>query len=161
MEPTAHFRKTALPGIGARYDLDTESGRHLSVVVHQDGRRVLGLHDPEDDDSCRDAAQLDPAESLALAGLLKPDPVRYLHSHVEIDLVTEHIPVTKRSPFAGRVLGATQARTRTGASIVAVLRRTDAVPSPAPDFRFAIGDVLVVVGTREGVDAVAELIAGG
>ncbi|NED85275.1 potassium transporter TrkA, partial [Streptomyces sp. SID11233] len=82
MEPTAHFTKTALPGIGARYDLDTQSGRHLSVVVHQDGRRVLGLHDPEDEDSCRDAAQLDPGESLALAGLLKPDPVRYLRQHV-------------------------------------------------------------------------------
>ncbi|KPC87588.1 potassium transporter TrkA, partial [Streptomyces sp. NRRL WC-3753] len=36
-----------------------------------------------------------------------------------------------------------------------------AVPSPTPDFRFAIGDSLVVVGTREGVDAVAELITGG
>ncbi|KPC94346.1 potassium transporter TrkA, partial [Streptomyces sp. NRRL F-6602] len=79
----------------------------------------------------------------------------------EIDLVTEHIPVTKRSPYAGRTLGDTQARTRTGASIVAVLRRTAAVPSPTPDFRFAIGDSLVVVGTREGVDAVAELITGG
>ena len=44
---------------------------------------------------------------------------------------------------------------------MAVLRRTGAFPSPAPDFRFAIGDTLVVVGTREGVDAVAELIAGG
>ncbi|MCG5120804.1 potassium transporter TrkA, partial [Streptomyces sp. T7(2022)] len=63
--------------------------------------------------------------------------------------------------YAGRTLGDTQARTRTGASIVAVLRRTAAVPSPTPDFRFAIGDSLVVVGTREGVDAVAELITGG
>ncbi|OON77271.1 cation:proton antiporter regulatory subunit [Streptomyces tsukubensis] len=161
MEPTAHFTKTALPGIGTRYDIDTEAGRHLSVVVHQDGRRILAFHDPEDDDNCRDAAPLDPSESLALAELLTPDPVGHLHQHLEIDLVTEHIPVTKRSPFAGRVLGSTQARTRTGASIVAVLRRTDAFPSPTPDFRFAIGDTLVVVGTREGVDAVADLIAGG
>ena len=79
----------------------------------------------------------------------------------EIDLVTEHIPVTARSPYSGRTLGDTQARTRTGASIVAVLRRTAPTPSPAPDFRFATGDTLVVVGTREGVDAVADLIAGG
>ena len=161
MEPTAHVRKTRLPGVGTRYDLRTEGGTHLSVVVRQDGSRVLAFHDPWDDDSCKDAAPLAPHESTALSELLNPDPVGHLHQHIEIDLVTEHIPVTKRSPFAGRTLGATQARTRTGASIVAVLRRTDAIPSPTPDFRFGIGDTLVVVGTREGVDAVAELITGG
>lgn len=161
MEPTAHTRKTPLPGVGTRYDLETEEGSHLSVVVHQDGRRILSFHDPEDDDNCRDSAPLAPHEASALVALLTPGPVDHLHQHMEIDLVTEHIPVTKRSPFAGRTLGATQARSRTGASIVAVLRRTAAVPSPTPDFRFAIGDSLVVVGTREGVDAVAELITGG
>lgn len=161
MEPSTHVGKTSLPGVGTRYDLTTESGRHLSVVVHQDGRRILAFHDPEDDDSCQDSAALTPNEATALSKLLFPDPVAHLHQQLEIDLVTEHIPVTKRSPYAGRTLGATQARTRTGASIVAVLRRTDAFPSPTPDFRFATGDTLVVVGTREGVDAVAALITGG
>lgn len=33
-------------------------------------------------------------------------------------------------------------------------------PSPGPDFRLAIGDILVVVGTREGVDALAAIVAG-
>ncbi|MFD5033090.1 cation:proton antiporter regulatory subunit [Streptomyces sp. NPDC058405] len=161
MEPTAHVSKTALPGVGTRYDLTTDAGKHLSVVVHQDGRRILAFHDPEDDDNCKDTTALAPYEATALSKLLMPDPVGHLHQHLEIDLLTEHIPVTKRSPYVGRTLGATQARTRTGASIVAVLRRTDAFPSPAPDFRFALGDTLVVVGTREGVDAVAELITGG
>ncbi|MEU5838319.1 TrkA C-terminal domain-containing protein [Streptomyces diacarni] len=161
MEPSTHTRKTSLPGVGTRYDLETGAGPHLSVVVRQDGRRILAFHDPEDDDSCKDAATLTPHEATALANLLTDDPVAHLHQQVEIDLVTEHIEVTKRSPYAGRTLGSTQARTRTGASIVAVLRRTAAVPSPTPDFRFAIGDTLVVVGTREGVDAVAELIIGG
>ncbi|MFF3753167.1 cation:proton antiporter regulatory subunit [Streptomyces sp. NPDC002018] len=161
MEPTAHVSKTALPGVGTRYDLNTDAGKHLSIVVHQDGRRILAFHDPEDDDNCMDAASLAPHEATALSKLLLPDPVAHLHQHLEIDLLTEHIPVTKRSPYVGRTLGSTQVRTRTGASIVAVLRRTDAFPSPTPDFRFALGDTLVVVGTREGVDAVAELITGG
>jgi TrkA domain protein len=161
MEPTSHTRKTSLPGVGTRYDLETDAGLHLSVVAHQDGRRILAFHDPEDDDSCKVATALTPHESTALANLLTDDPVAPLRPHVEIDLVTEHVEVTKRSPYAGRTLGSTRARTRTGASIVAILRRTAAVPSPTPDFRFAIGDTLVVVGTREGADAVAELIIGG
>ncbi|MFJ4923715.1 cation:proton antiporter regulatory subunit [Streptomyces sp. NPDC088725] len=161
MEPTAHVSKTPLPGVGTRYDLTTDGGRHISVVVHQDGRRILAFHDPQDDDNCKDATALAPDEATALSKLLMPDPVGHLHQHLEIDLVTEHIPISKRSPYTGRTLGATQARSRTGASIVAVLRRTDAFPSPTPDFRFALGDTLVVVGTREGVDAVAELVNGG
>lgn len=161
MVDAARTRSTALPGVGTRCDLDTESGQHLSVVVHFDGRRTIGFHDPHDDDSCRDTVVLGPQEAAALAQVLAPDSLRTLRQQVEIDLVTERIPVSKHSPYAGRQLADTQARTRTGASIVAVLRRTGAHPSPTPDFRFAIGDVLVVVGTREGVNAVSTLIAGG
>jgi len=161
MDHQAHARRTPLPGVGVRYDLTTDGGKHVSVVAHQDGRRFLALHDPNDDDSCKDTVPLAPSEASALAKVLAPDPVGHLPSEIEIDLVTEKIPITAKSPYSGRTLGATQARTRTGASIVAVLRRTDAVPSPTPDFRFATGDILVVVGTREGVDAVADLIAEG
>ncbi|GAB2646169.1 cation:proton antiporter regulatory subunit [Kribbella swartbergensis] len=161
MDQQAHPTKTTLPGIGTRYDLITEGGKHVSVVVHDDGRRFLGFHDPQDDDNCKDSVPLDPGEAAALAQLLLPAPIDPVRGEIEIDLVTEHIPITAKSPYSGRTLGDTQARSRTGASIVAVLRRTGATPSPAPDFRFATGDTLVVVGTREGVDAVNDLIAGG
>jgi TrkA domain protein len=156
-----HPTRTTVPGIGTRYDLTTDGGKHVSVVVHTDGRRFLGFHDPEDDDSCLGSVPLGPAEASALGQLLIPAPLEPLRGDIEIDLVTEQIPITSRSPYSGRTLGDTQARSRTGASIVAVLRRTGAVPSPTPAFRFATGDTIVVVGTREGVDAVAELITGG
>jgi TrkA domain protein len=161
MDPQAHPTKTTLPGIGTRYDLVTDGGKHVSLVVHNDGRRFLGFHDPSDDDTCQASVPLEQGEAAALAALLVPAPIDPVRGELEIDLVTEHIPITKKSPYAGRTLGDTQARSRTGASIVAVLRRTGATPSPTPDFRFATGDTLVVVGTREGVDAVAELINGG
>ncbi|HWD77616.1 MAG TPA: TrkA C-terminal domain-containing protein, partial [Kribbella sp.] len=137
------------------------SGKHVSVVVHNDGRRFLGFHKPEDDDECQASVPLGVSDAAALAQLLLPERIYPVRSEIEIDLVTEHIPVSARSPYSGRTLGDTQARSRTGASIVAVLRRTGATPSPTPDFRFATGDTLVVVGTREGVDAVADLITGG
>ncbi|HET6297858.1 MAG TPA: TrkA C-terminal domain-containing protein [Kribbella sp.] len=161
MDSQAHPTRTTLPGIGTRYDLVTDDGKHISLVAHEDGRRFLGFHDPDDDDNCTNSVPLDPAEASALAQLLVPAPITPLHSGIEIDLITEQIPITARSPYSGRTLGDTQARSRTGASIVAVLRRTGAVPSPTPAFRFATGDTLVVVGTREGVGAVADLIAGG
>ncbi|WP_030608919.1 cation:proton antiporter regulatory subunit [Streptomyces sclerotialus] len=153
-------RRTSLPGVGTRYDFTTHAGQRLSVVVHHDGRRFIGFYDADDPDTCRSSVPLEREEATALAHLIDPVPLDAVRTD-GIDLVTEHIQIGNRSPYGGRLLGDTQARTRTGASIVAVLRRTSAHPSPGPDFRFAIGDTLVAVGTREGVDALAEIIAGG
>lgn len=153
-------RRTTLPGVGTQYDFTTHAGQHLSVVVHQDGRRFIGFYSQDDPDSCQASIPLSPEEATAVAHLIDPAPIAAVRTD-GIDLVTEHIPVGSRSPYAGRLLGDTGARTRTGASIVAVLRRTSAHPSPGPDFRFAIGDTLVAVGTREGVDALTTIITEG
>lgn len=152
-------RRTPLPGVGTQYDFTTEEGRRLSVVVHHDGRRFLGFYRDEDPDTCEASVRLTPDDAEALAQLIDPKPVEGITTD-GLDLVTEHIPLTSRSPYGGRLLGETRARTRTGASIVAVLRRTSAHPAPGPDFRLAIGDTLVVVGTRQGVDALAVIIGG-
>lgn len=182
MDHDTTVHRTTLPGVGIQYDVTTGDGHHLSVVAHNDGRRFIGLYDRDDPDTCRDTIPLDVDDAQAVARLLnptrdtsittraEPEPPPDLESdktnHLTLadlspQLVTEQLPITPKSPFSGRTLGETQARTRTGASIVAVLRRTGPIPSPGPEFRFATGDTLVVVGTREGADAVAAIIAGG
>jgi len=75
-------------------------------------------------------------------------------------LLTEQVPITAGSPFVGRKLGDTKARTRTRASIVAVLRDREVVASPGPSFQFEANDVVVVVGTRSGLDGVTAILAG-
>jgi len=42
--------------------------------------------------------------------------------------------------------------------ILAILRGPYPIPSPAPVFRLAGGDTLIVVGTREGADAAAAIL---
>ena len=76
-------------------------------------------------------------------------------------LVTEQITLGDRSPFVNQTLGDTAARSRTGASIVAVVRDRQVFASPRPDFRFGAGDVVVVVGTAEGTSAVAQILTDG
>jgi TrkA domain protein len=44
--------------------------------------------------------------------------------------------------------------------VVAVLRNETMIASPSPDFRFEAGDVVVVVGTREGIEGVAKILGG-
>lgn len=154
--------RTPLPGVGTQYDIATRGGRHISVVAHQDGRRFLGFYRPDDPDACQATIPLDTDEAASLADLLVSPRAddRLGTAELDIDLVTERIQVTKQSPYRGRPLGDTKARTRTGASIVAVLRRTGPVPSPTPDFRLEADDSLVVVGTREGVDELTRMISG-
>ncbi|GAB3370636.1 hypothetical protein GCM10027452_30710 [Micromonospora halotolerans] len=74
-------------------------------------------------------------------------------------LLTEQIAIPAGSRYVNRRLGDTKARTRTSASIVAVLRQGEVIVSPDPTFRFAAGDVVVVVGTRQGLDGVTAILA--
>ena len=64
-------------------------------------------------------------------------------------LQTHQIAVVPGGRFDGRTLGDTALRTRTGTSVVAVVRDGAVHPSPRPDFPLVGGDLLVVVGTEE------------
>ena len=156
--------RTALPGIGLRHVFITERGRRLGVVSHRTGRRDVVVYRRDDPDSAADTVVLNAEEANALAELLGSarivERLTELQRQVE-GLVSEQIPIAAGSPYAGRTLGDTRARTRTGASIVAVVRDRDVIASPRPDFVFHAGDVVVVVGTAEGTAAVAAILAEG
>ncbi|CAL9656987.1 MULTISPECIES: cation:proton antiporter regulatory subunit [Streptomyces] len=156
---TARTSRTPLPGIGVRYDLTTRDHRHLSVVAHRDGSRTLSAYRNDDPDACALSVRLTGQEAEALVDVLKPthhSPT--LLSTTELGLVAERIELSGTSHWNGRLLGDTRMRTETGVSIVAVLRRAEAIPSPGPGFRLAGGDTLIVIGTREGVDAAAAIL---
>jgi TrkA domain protein len=74
-------------------------------------------------------------------------------------LLTEQVPILPSSPYVGKRLADTRIRTRTSASVVAVLREREVIPSPDPSLVFAAGDVVVVVGTRRGLDGVTRILA--
>jgi TrkA domain protein len=154
--------QTALPGIGVRHDLITESGRRVGVVSHRNGRRDLVLYDRNDPDASVASIPLtdDEAEALAdfLGASLMLGQLAGLRQQAA-GLMTEQVPIQPSSPYVGRRLGDTRIRTRTSASIVAVLRESEVIPSPGPPFVFAAGDVVVVVGTRRGLDGVTRILA--
>ncbi|MEU6084440.1 TrkA C-terminal domain-containing protein [Streptomyces sp. NPDC047108] len=150
---------TPLPGIGVRYDLTTREQRRLSVVAHRDGSRTLNAYQEDDPDACALSARLTAGEAEALIDAMMPaHHSPSLLSTTELGLVAERVELSSTAHWNGRLLGETKMRTDTGVSIVAVLRRAEAIPSPGPDFRLAGGDTLIVIGTREGVEAAAEIL---
>lgn len=153
-----------LPGIGVRHDVLTTSGRRVSVLTQRSGDRTLAVFDVDDPDSCKDPITLTDDEAEALAELLGASVMLGQLAalrDVAAGLYTEQIVLPAGSPYGGRPLGDTRARTRTSASIVALLRDGGVIPSPGPRTQLLAGDIVVAVGTREGLDALSRLIADG
>ena len=152
-----------LPGVGTKQEFSTADGRRVGVLTHRDGHRELLVSDLDDPDTSGVTVGLTEPECVALGTLLgAPNLVAQLRAeHAEIPgVATTQIPVLPGSPFEGRTLGETGMRTRTGASIVAVVRLGSVSASPGPDFRFAAADLVVIVGTVEGLKQAAAILEG-
>jgi TrkA domain protein len=152
---------TRLPGIGTKQEFTTARGRLVGVLNHRDGHRELLVHAAGDPDSCAASINLTEPEANALSTLLgAPNLVAKLQQEVS-GVDTAQFPITPGSPYVGRPLAATQMRTRTATSIVAVVRAGVVSPSPRPDFVFAVDDLVVIVGTGEGLKAAAAILEDG
>jgi TrkA domain protein len=153
--------ETSLPGVGLRHDFTTRAGRQLGVVTHRTGRRDLLVYDRSDPDACQEVIQLTDVEADTLAELLGAarlvEHLAALTQRVE-GLAIDWLPIRPASPYAGRTIADTQARSRTGTSIVAIMRGDGAIPAPGPDAGLEAGDTLVVVGTAGGVKELARLL---
>ncbi|WP_145738163.1 cation:proton antiporter regulatory subunit [Saccharopolyspora dendranthemae] len=155
---------TPLPGLGTRQDFTTGSGHRVGVITYRDGRFELIVSDHEDPDKVAASVELTSTETSTLAGLLgAPQLVSKLAEQQRevAGVTTWQLPVPAGSPYAGRELGDTEMRTRTSVSIVAVVRDNVVHPSPRPDFVFAAGDLVVVVGTADGLRAAGEILTQG
>jgi TrkA domain protein len=158
------IKEVELPGVGVRYEFITEEGKRVGVVSHRSGRREIYLADPDDPDRFKRALGLTEEDARALAELLGASRVARelaeLQQKIE-GLTIDWLPVRADSPYAGQTIGAGRVRTRTGVSIVAVLRGDTAIPAPGPEVDVRPGDYLVVVGTARGIEQLVELLRTG
>jgi TrkA domain protein len=121
-------------------------------------------YDPHDPERVEHTVTLSQSEAR-LVGQLFDVPV-FLDEVTELSrgldgVLSVRIPIVTDSPYCGRRLGDTRARTRTGASIVAVVRDGRAIPSPTPDFAFQAGDAVVAVGDDAAMTALRDLLING
>ncbi len=71
------------------------------------------------------------------------------------------IELPQDSPIVGRMISELQIRTRTGASVVAVIRDGVTLANPDPEFRFAAADRVALVGDLEQARAFSQLASVG
>jgi TrkA domain protein len=155
---------TPLPGIGVRKDFALRDGRRIGVVSHRDGKLALILSKADDPDATLAELPLTVDEAGALANLLgAPQLVAQLDEE-QRDLPgirTGRLTVSSGSPYDGRTLGDTALRSRSGVSVVAIMRAGQVHPSPLPDFTLTAGDLLICVGTSEGLDRAFKFLNSG
>lgn len=153
-----------LPGVGVRYEFTTRDRQGLAVVALRGGGFTLAAYEPGDPDAPTAQYRLTEEEAETVAQILGAPRMieRFADLSREVPgLSAGQITLEPASPYVGQTLGATRSRTRTGASVVALVREDDVVASPTPQQSLAAGDVLVVIGTPEGIDAVRTLLRDG
>jgi TrkA domain protein len=157
----ADIVQTDLPGVGTRYDFATRAGDRLGVLVHRNGRRELLLYDRSDPDTCRSTIALDESDARTMSELLGgPRLLEHLdevRQQVE-GLVIEWLRVEASAQLAGSTLADAAIHTRTGVSLVAIVRGHEVIISPGADEQLQPDDLVVAVGTTAGVEQVAEAL---
>ena len=161
-EGMAEVNETSLPGVGLRHEFVCESGDRVGLITRHSGRRDLLVFERGDPDSVSESVAMTPDEARVLGDLLGGATLveRFddLRQHIA-GLSIDWLPVSVQSRFAGKALGATEMRTRTGVSVIAVLREGTAIPAPGPADVLLGGDTVVVVGLADGIDMASRLLA--
>ena len=150
-----------LPGVGVRYEFQTTEGKRIGVISHRTGLREIYVSRKDDPDEFSRVLGLAPDDARTLAELLGATRVAQqladLQQRIE-GLVIDWLPISEDSPYVRRTIGDARVRSRTGVSVVAILRGENAVPAPGPEEQLQSGDYLVVVGTGRGVEETVELL---
>lgn len=153
-----------LPGVGIRYEFVTEEGRTVGVVAYRSGRREILAGSPKDPDEFKAILNLGSDDSRTIAELMGASRVAEELSDLQRNLeglAIDWLPIRAGTVYAGKTIGDAGVRTRTGVSIVAVVRDEQAIPAPGPDHQMQPGDYLVVVGTPRGIEDLVELLHAG
>ena len=159
-----NVEETEFPGLGVRKDFVTASGRRIGVVEHREGETELFVSTWDDPDTCQASIPLTADEAATLGNLLGGQHIamRLAEDHKELPgIITRQFSIKSSSPFANQPMGKAQIRTRSGVSIVALMREGEVIPSPSPEDVLHPGDLLVAVGTQEGLDLAAAIFRNG
>lgn len=153
--------ETQLPGVGRRYTLTFPSGGEFVVVLNNDGRRQTYWREESDSDG-RELFEATESQARKIAEIFDGT---YFHP-VEEDLDDafedariKWVQIGQNSPVADTSIRETRLRSRTGVSILAIQRGDRTIANPDPDTEIRADDTLVVVGTDEAYDALADVLA--
>jgi TrkA domain protein len=157
-------KEVLLPSIGVRYEFTSHDGERIGIIARRSGEFDVVRYARDDPDQAQPIFHFTDEEADAVAQILGAPRIaeRFTELTREVPGVEAgQVPIRPGSPYVDRPLGDTRARTRTGASIVAIVRNEEVLASPGPAEMLHADDVLVVVGTEAGIASVVQLVDKG
>lgn len=144
------LRSLNLPGIGTKYEIETEKGDTVAVFFTRTGS--IQMYTLQKGCQTPSAAVMTPVEARRLGNILTGAIIDADKESVEIafsalaDLrVTIHTFSIPKS-VTGRTIEDLRIREKTGATVIAVCRHDRNIINPPPSFAFEEGDAVLVIG---------------
>lgn len=153
-----------LPGIGRRFDLETNEGGRLSVVIHHGGRSDIYAFGSRDDDEPAAVLSLGDDQARRLGAILggayfKPAVIEQIEAVVG-GLLIDWVTLADDSRGAGRSIRELEIRRRTGMTVAAIVRDDEPILAPEPGEILQPGDRLVVIGRPEDLPRLRSEVIG-
>lgn len=144
-----------LPGVGKKISFKTSENQTIVIIIHHSGKRDLYFFEDADDDEADYFLSLTPEETREMGAQMlgvafhpvDDDDMKILQNQ----LVMEWIKLTPASPFVDKQIAESRIRTRTGASVIAVMHGDEIIVSPDIDTVLKAGDTVMAAGKREQI----------
>lgn len=159
------IRTSDLAGVGKRISIQTAEGKLVVLIIHHTGKKELFFFKKMDADQADFSLTLTGEESRELAAQLlgityQPAALDKMKAFRK-EIVMEWLEVEKGSPLAGKSIMESQIRTRTGASVIGIIKGDELVASPGVKEVIKEGDTLIAVGKAKQIEALEAICSGG
>ncbi|HDQ07440.1 MAG TPA: potassium transporter TrkA [Methanoculleus sp.] len=158
------FHQLSLPGIGTKYELETDEKDIISVVYMENGNVQIYTRSRAGDDYC--SAELNAMEARRLGNVLTGAIIEAEQEGVEISFsalcdlrISVHTYIIRKN-LSGKSIGEMNIRSRTGATVIAVSRGGKNTVNPRPSYVFEAGDTVVVIGEADQIKLFEKEILG-
>ncbi|GIO98633.1 MULTISPECIES: cation:proton antiporter regulatory subunit [Paenibacillus] len=159
------IRESDLPGIGKKFLIQARSGDKLVIVIHDDGRRELYHFEDDDPEETISQITLEDDEARQIAGIIggmtyKPKALETIEVTLE-DLIIEWARIEPHYKCVDKTIAELGVRQRTGANVLAIVKRNEQKINPGPDDILTAGSTLVLAGERKQIKQLKELLVNG
>ena len=149
------LRSLNLPGVGTKYEFETEKGDTVAIFFTKTGS--IQMYTLQKGCKTPSAAEMTPVEARRLGNVLTGAIIEADQESVEIafsaladlriTIHTFYVPKT----VSGKTIEDLQIRAKTGATVIAVCRQDKNIINPPPSFVFKDGDAVLVIGESDQI----------